>query len=120
METITAVTAFAALAQETRLGIFRLLVKAGPAGLPAGEIAEKLDLPAPTLSFHLNQLRHAGLLHQERQSRSLIYSVRFDTVQALLRFLMEDCCQGQIPAEALTPVAGCCGPIKGASKRGGK
>ena len=108
MEIKTAIDAFAALAQETRLAIFRLLVKAGPEGHAAGTIAEKLGLPGATLSFHLNHLRQAGMIEQKREGRSLRYSVRFDTVQSLLTFLMEDCCQGQIPAEALTQ--SCCTP----------
>lgn len=108
METKIAITAFFALAQETRLSIFRLLVKAGPAGLAAGTIADALDLPGATLSFHLSQLLRAGLIHQERRSRSLVYSVRFETVQDLLKFLMEDCCQGLIPADAIA--GDCCSP----------
>lgn len=85
----------AALAQETRLSVFRLLVEAGESGLSAGEIAETLDVPAPTLSFHLAQLTEAALLVRSRKSRSIIYAVDFDGVQGLLRYLMADCCQGQ-------------------------
>lgn len=105
-----AIPAFAALAQDTRLNIFRLLVKAGPEGLPAGRIAEALELPAATLSFHLSQLRQAKLIHQERQSRSLLYSIRFDTVGDLLRFLMEDCCQGRASADPAETGSACCSP----------
>lgn len=112
MEIKEAIEAFAALAQDTRLNIFRLLVKAGPEGLAAGKIAEALDLPGATLSFHLNQLRQAGLVHQERQSRSLVYSTRFDTVGDLLHFLMEDCCQGQISDPAAESPNTCCPPHK--------
>ena len=95
MEIINAIEALQSLAQETRLGVFRLLVKAGPEGLMAGEIAERMDVPGPTLSFHLNILAAAGLLDRRREGRALWYSVNFGQVGALLSFLMEDCCQGQ-------------------------
>ena len=94
MNSKQAIPALAALAQETRLAIFRLLIERGPAGLPAGEIAEKLSLPASSLSFHLAQLQHAGLLLQQRQSRSLIYSVDFAAMDSLMGFLTENCCGG--------------------------
>ena len=94
METQNAIDALASLAQETRLAIFRMLVKAGPYGLAAGAIAEALEVPAPTLSFHLRHLTHAGLLTSRRESRSIVYSVQFEGVRDLLSFLMEDCCQG--------------------------
>jgi len=94
MEKNLAITALAALAQESRLDVFRLLVQAGPAGLPAGQIAERLGVPANTLSFHLNQLRHAGLVTFRRESRSLIYAAEFGAMNALLEFLTENCCQG--------------------------
>jgi len=94
MEKSLAVTALAALAQESRLDVFRLLVQAGPAGLPAGQIAERVGVPANTLSFHLNQLRHAGLVTFRRESRSLIYAAEFGAMNALLEFLTENCCQG--------------------------
>ena len=76
-----AVAALGALAQGARLDIFRLLVQAGPDGLPAGQIAERLGLPANTLSFHLNQLRHAGLVSFTRESRSLIYAAQFAAME---------------------------------------
>jgi len=94
MENKTAVVALEALAQESRLQIFRLLVNAGPDGLPAGKIAKRLKLPSPTLSFHLAQLKNAGLLTCERQSRLLIYSANFRTMNALVAFLTENCCHG--------------------------
>src|SRR5215831_8594747 len=94
MESKTAVAALAALAQESRLGVFRLLVQAGAAGLPAGQIAEKLGIAAPTLSFHLAQLKHAGLVHQRRDGRSLIYATNYDGMNALMGFLTENCCTG--------------------------
>lgn len=95
MKTKAAINALQSLAQETRLGVFRLLVKAGPNGMPAGDIAAALDVPAPTLSFHLKHLAHAGLVERNRHGRSIIYSVRYDDVRALLEFLTEDCCQGR-------------------------
>jgi ArsR family transcriptional regulator, arsenate/arsenite/antimonite-responsive transcriptional repressor len=94
MKTRQAIAALGALAQETRLSAFRLLVQAGPAGLPAGEIAEKLDLPASSLSFHLSQLTHAGMIAQLREGRSLIYSVDFDAMNGLMAYLTENCCGG--------------------------
>jgi len=85
----------AALAQETRLSIFRLLIEAGHDGLAAGDIAAALDVPAPTLSFHLAQLTHAGLLERRRRSRSIVYTVDFEGVQGLFQYLMADCCGGR-------------------------
>ncbi len=86
--------ALGALAQESRLDIFRLLVQKGPQGMPAGEIGQRLRLPAPTLSFHLNQLRFAGLIRSQRKSRSIIYSANFRTMNELLAYLTENCCGG--------------------------
>lgn len=83
-----------ALAQETRLGVFRLLVKQGAAGLPAGKIAEALDANVTTLSRHLAIMENAGLLAKERQARQIIYRVEFDAVRQLFTFLLEDCCAG--------------------------
>lgn len=94
MKTPIAVTALSALAQEHRLEIYRLLVQTGPAGLPAGEIADRLEIAAPTLSFHLAQLKHAGLVHQRRDGRSLIYAANYDGMNALMGFLTESCCGG--------------------------
>ncbi len=94
METGTAALALEALAQGSRLGIFRLLVEAGPEGLAAGEIAEKMDLPAPTLSFHLAQLKRASLIACRRDGRSLIYSADFATMNDLVGFLTDNCCGG--------------------------
>src|SRR5205085_7176000 len=84
MESKSAVAALSALAQENRLEVFRLLVQAGAAGLPAGQIAERLGIAAPTLSFHLTQLKHAGLVHQRRNGRSLIYATNYDGMNALM------------------------------------
>ncbi|HUK60501.1 MAG TPA: metalloregulator ArsR/SmtB family transcription factor [Stellaceae bacterium] len=90
----TAIAALGALAQDTRLKAFRLLVEAGPEGMPAGAIADALGVPAPTLSFHLAQLAHAGLILQRRDSRSLIYSANFPAMNTLVAYLTENCCGG--------------------------
>lgn len=108
METKHAIIALQSLAQDTRLNVFRLLVKAGPEGLAAGDIASGLGVPAPTLSFHLNHLRHAGLIDCRRAGRSLWYSVSFGQVRELLDFLMEDCCQGSTEVCGPRPVQGSC------------
>ncbi len=92
METGQAVVALEALAQESRLGIFRLLVEAGPEGLAAGQIAARMKLPAPTLSFHLAQLKHGGLVVCRRNGRSLIYTANFAGMNDLVLFLTENCC----------------------------
>lgn len=94
MEPEQAVIALEALAQESRLGIFRLLVEAGPEGFPAGRIAERMNVPLPTLSFHLSQLKHAGLIACLREGRSLIYSADFGAMNDLVGFLTENCCGG--------------------------
>lgn len=88
------IAALNALAQETRLDIFRYLVEASPHGVPAGQIGERLNVPWATLSFHLKTLQHAGLLERKRESRSIIYSVNFTTMDAVMGYLMENCCQG--------------------------
>jgi ArsR family transcriptional regulator, arsenate/arsenite/antimonite-responsive transcriptional repressor len=106
MKMSTVIAALGALAQESRLDIFRLLVQAGPQGMPAGEIGERLGLPPPTLSFHLNQLRFAGLIRSRRESRSIIYSANFRTMNELLGYLTENCCGGRL--ELCTP--GACAP----------
>lgn len=95
MEKSDVISALAALAQDSRLDVFRLLIQTGPAGLPAGQIAERLNLPAATLSFHLNQLKHAGLVTFHRESRSLIYAADFTAMNALLAYLTENCCAGK-------------------------
>jgi DNA-binding transcriptional ArsR family regulator len=95
MEVKTAVTALTALAQESRLRIFRLLVQAGPTGRAAGQIAEKLGIPSATLTFHLKELSHAGLINSEREGRSIRYSLRVEGIQDLLNYLLHDCCKGR-------------------------
>jgi len=95
MKKLNVMMALGALAQETRLDIFRLLVQKGPNGLPAGEIGGRLGQPSPTLSFHLNQLRFAGLVTSRRQSRSIIYTANFKAMNGLLAYLTENCCGGR-------------------------
>ena len=90
-----AIDAFAALAQSTRLEAFRLLVKHAPDGLPAGEIARRLDVPHNTMSTHLAILTRVGLISVERHSRSMIYRVELKTVRKIVLFLLKDCCNGQ-------------------------
>lgn len=94
MEKTDALAALGALAQETRLDVFRLLVRQGPEGLSAGEIGSALGIAPTTLSFHLAQLSHAGLISMRRDGRFLFYSAAYSAVQGLLRFLIEDCCRG--------------------------
>lgn len=95
MEATAAVATFGALAQETRLAVFRLLVQAGPDGLTAGEIAEALKVPASTMSHHLATIERAGLATARRESRSIFYAADYKGIRALLTFMMEDCCQGR-------------------------
>lgn len=99
------VSALGALANEHRLAVFRLLVRAGPDGRAAGDIAEKLAMPASSLSFHLAHLMRAGLIVQRRESRSLIYSADFDAMNGLVGFLTENCCGGAscAPAAQVAP-----------------
>ena len=92
MDQKRAITALGALAQETRLELFRLLVTRGPEGLPAGVIAERLGVMPSSLSFHLQQLVHAGLIRQRRLSRQLIYSAEYGTMNELMAYLTENCC----------------------------
>jgi DNA-binding transcriptional ArsR family regulator len=113
MEMTTAVGSLSALAHEGRLKVFRMLVKAGPDGLAAGEIARRLGTPPNTLSANLTLLAHAGLARSRREGRSIIYSARFDRMGELMAFLAEDCCGGA--AEVCAPVAdaarrAACGP----------
>jgi DNA-binding transcriptional ArsR family regulator len=93
VELSEAAAALGALAQESRLAVFRLLVQRGPRGLAAGEIAERLRIPAPTLSFHLSQLAHAALVRSRREGRSIIYAADYEGMQRLMGFLTEHCCR---------------------------
>ncbi len=95
MDSCAAIEAFAALAQETRLAVFQLLMREGPDGLVAGEIAQRLDVHPSTLSAHLNLLSRAGLLASKRRQRHIIYSVDINGTRQLLRFLTDDCCDGR-------------------------
>jgi ArsR family transcriptional regulator len=108
METLDAVAALAALAQDNRLEIFRLLVQAGPDGLAAGRVAEALDLAPNTLTFHFDRLRVAGLATVRRDGRSMIYAARYETMNGLLAFLTANCCQGL----STSSVAAACAPVE--------
>jgi ArsR family transcriptional regulator, arsenate/arsenite/antimonite-responsive transcriptional repressor len=94
MDTQQTITALAALAQESRLAVFRLLVQTGPEGMAASKIGEALGIPASSLSFHLKELTHAGLITARQDGRFVIYSAHFETMNALLAFLTENCCNG--------------------------
>jgi ArsR family transcriptional regulator len=98
MEKLDALAALAALAQDNRLEVFRLLVRAGPGGLRAGEIAASLGLPPNTLTFHFDRLRIAGLITVRREGRSMIYAAQYPTMNALLAYLTENCCIGNMAA----------------------
>jgi ArsR family transcriptional regulator len=106
MESKAAVEALGALAQESRLQVYRLLVQAGPEGMAASEIAETLGIPANTLSFHLKTLSHAGLVHSRQEGRFVYYSTHYEQMNALLGFLTENCCGGRS-----------CAPSAASSKR---
>jgi DNA-binding transcriptional ArsR family regulator len=111
MEKQEALAALAAIAHETRLDAFRRLVRAGPTGLAAGALADAVGVPAATLSFHLKELKSAGVVRCRREGRSLIYRPAFDTMNALLAFLTENCCEGG---------AACGPPRRRAAKRGSR
>lgn len=108
MEETDIIKALAALAQPYRLRAFRALVVAGREGLTPGALAEELDVAAPTLSFHLKELAHAGLVSQERDGRYLIYRAAFDRMNALLAYLTDHCCQGEACAAATAPACTTC------------
>jgi ArsR family transcriptional regulator len=94
MEKTDAIAALAALAQDNRLDAYRLLVEAGPEGMPAGQVAAALELPPNTLTFHFDRLRVAGLVTVRREGRSMIYAARYDTMNALIAYLTKNCCAG--------------------------
>ncbi len=121
METSNAVAALAALAQDNRLDIFRLLVKAGPQGMAAGQVAEQLGLAPNTLTFHFDRLRFAGLVTVRRDGRSMIYAARFEAMNGLVSFLTENCCQGAqgcAPATVCNPKGGRHEAVSRARRRG--
>src|SRR6476619_6949989 len=113
MERDDAIAALAALAQEHRLEVYRLLVQAGPDGMAAGQIASAVGIAPNTLTFHLDRLRHAGLVSVARQGRSLIYAARYETMNNMLAYLTENCCGGK--PDLCAPAA--CTPPKPARKR---
>lgn len=113
MKNADAVAALAALAQDSRLDVFRLLVRAGPDGLPAGQVASKLKLAPNTLTFHFDRLRDAGLVTVRRDGRSMIYAARFEIMNALLGYLTENCCEGA--SESCAPAS--CGPSRTAKPK---
>ncbi len=117
MELSDAIRRLSSLAQESRLEVFRLLVKAGPEGMPAGEIARALEVQPNTLSAQLLVLSNAQLVKARREGRSIIYAVNFDTMRDLLIYLTEDCCGGraEICAPLATLASGCSSPAKDAS-----
>ncbi len=107
-----AIRALGALAQDHRLAAFRLLVQAGPAGLAAGALADALQVPPSSMSFHLAQLSNAGLISQRRQSRSIIYAADYDAMSNLMGYLTENCCNGAAcvsDAACTPPLAACSG-----------
>lgn len=115
--------AFSALAQDTRLQVFRLLLGAGPEGLPAGEVARRLGTPHNTMSTHLGILSRAGLVRSRRDSRQVIYAVELETVRGLVGFLVQECCGGKPERcaallEAAMPLSACCAPAEGPGRPG--
>lgn len=117
MEATTALDRLSALAQETRLALFRRLVQQGPEGLAAGEIAAALAVPAPTLSFHLAQLERAGLVTSERSGRSIRYATNYGAMEELLAYLYENCCQAGACCPPDSPLAALSGARKGKSPK---
>lgn len=118
MESTTAIKRLSALAQESRLAVFRLLVRAGREGISAGEIARTLEITPNTLSAQLNVLANAGLVTSRREGRSIIYAADYDRMGELLVYLMEDCCQGRpevcAPLTQAAAKAACCDQPQGA------
>ncbi len=123
MDIKNALLAFNSLSQETRLRVFRLLVQAGPKGMPAGGISEALDIPHNTLSFHLTQMNNAGLTSSRREGRSVIYSANFEMMQGLIRYMVENCCSREFASIQETSDQSCavidlsvCCPLKEKAK----
>ncbi|MDR6293908.1 MULTISPECIES: ArsR/SmtB family transcription factor [Inquilinus] len=112
MDEPQALDAFAALSQETRLRIIRLLVTAGPAGLPAGAIGEEMGATSSRMSFHLSHLEQAGLVQSRREGRSIVYTAAYPALSGLIQFLMRDCCQGrpEVCTPAVAAMSACCAP----------
>jgi DNA-binding transcriptional ArsR family regulator len=110
MDESQALAAFGALAQENRLRVIRLLVRAGPEGLASGAIADRVGISPSNVSFHLKELEHAGLIRSRRAARSILYSAAYPTLAGLVEFLMRDCCQGhpEICAPAVAALDACC------------
>jgi len=108
MEEMDVVKALAALAQPSRLRVFRALVVAGPRGLTPGALTEALGVPASSLSFHLKELLHSGLVSQERDGRHLIYRAGFEQMNALLAYLTDHCCQGEACSTVSGPACAAC------------
>ena len=115
-KTKQAVSALAALAQATRLSIFRLLIEAGPAGMSPGDIARSLDIAAPTLSFHLKELVHAGLVGGDPRGRFIVYRADFDAIETLIRFLTENCCRASAGCGVTAAACEPCIPAPAARK----
>lgn len=107
METTQAISALGALAQESRLAVFRLLVRCGPEGMAASKIAEQVGIPPSSLSFHLKELSYSGLISARQEGRFVIYAANYDTMNALMAFLMDSCCNGNpcSPARSCEPDA---------------
>ncbi|TCA02566.1 ArsR/SmtB family transcription factor [Rhizobium leguminosarum] len=117
MDERQALLSFAALSQETRLGVVRALVVAGPEGLAAGAIADRMGVSASNISFHLKELERSGLINQRRESRSLLYTASYDALADLVKFLMEDCCSGALNIRGYVEEPDdCCAPTGAAVK----
>jgi ArsR family transcriptional regulator, arsenate/arsenite/antimonite-responsive transcriptional repressor len=117
MEEKQALSCLAALAHETRLAVFRLLVQQGPEGMAAGEIALRLSVPSPTLSFHLKELERAGLIQATRRQRQIIYATDYAGMRAMIDFIMRDCCQGHPELCGRVDAPACDGGVKARRNR---
>jgi DNA-binding transcriptional ArsR family regulator len=116
MKKADAVAALAALAQDSRLEVYRLLVQAGPDGIAAGQVAARLKLAPNTLTFHFDRLRDAGLVTVRRDGRSMIYAARFENMNALIGYLTENCCQGSLGGAPQNCAPAICAPTPGRRK----